>query len=172
MTHRNHVTWEWLQSKCRWDENLHKFEEVVKETDVCQNQNGFSKSLRKKIWDVGREKIAVWEKTLNETQNWQKCTRKRNLWLLWTEECRSVNGACPRMRVNSVGRGRRRDRRGVVGRILRRTRWRKGWGLRIHRRRLATERKWPEVPCDRCNSVLTTRFLKVALATNRDSVLV
>jgi len=34
------------------------------------------------------------------------------------------------------------------------------------------ERKWPEVPCDGCNSVLTTRFLKVALATNRDSVLV
>ena len=24
--------------------------------------------------DVGREKITDWEKTLNETQNWQKCT--------------------------------------------------------------------------------------------------
>ena len=34
------------------------------------------------------------------------------------------------------------------------------------------ERKWPEVPCAWCNSVLTSRFLKVALATNRDSVLV
>jgi len=34
------------------------------------------------------------------------------------------------------------------------------------------ERKWPEVPCDGWNSVLTTRFLKVALATSRDSVLV
>jgi len=34
------------------------------------------------------------------------------------------------------------------------------------------ERKWPEVPCDGYDSVLTTRFLKVALATNRDSVLV
>jgi len=34
------------------------------------------------------------------------------------------------------------------------------------------ERKWPEVPCAGCNSVLTTRFLKVALATSRDSVLV
>ena len=34
------------------------------------------------------------------------------------------------------------------------------------------ERKWPEVLCDGCISVLTTCFLKVALATNRDSVLV
>ena len=34
------------------------------------------------------------------------------------------------------------------------------------------ERKWPEVPCDWCSSVLTTRFLKVALVTNRESVLV
>jgi len=34
------------------------------------------------------------------------------------------------------------------------------------------ERKWPEVACDGWNSVLTTRFLKVALATSRDSVLV
>jgi len=76
MSHRNHVTWEWLQSKCRWDENLQKFEEVIKEMDVCQNQNGFSKGLCKKFWDVGREKIADWEKTLNETQNWQKCTGK------------------------------------------------------------------------------------------------
>jgi len=33
------------------------------------------------------------------------------------------------------------------------------------------ERKWPNVPCDGCNSFLTTRFLKVALATSRDSVL-
>jgi len=32
-------------------------------------------------------------------------------------------------------------------------------------------RKWPEVPCDGFNLVLTTRFLKVALATSRDSVL-
>jgi len=31
---------------------------------------------------------------------------------------------------------------------------------------------WPEVPCDGWNSVLTTCFLKVALATSRDSVLV
>ena len=31
------------------------------------------------------------------------------------------------------------------------------------------ERKWPEVSCDGWNSVLTTRFLKVALATSRDS---
>ena len=31
------------------------------------------------------------------------------------------------------------------------------------------ERKWPEVPCAGCNSVLTTRFLKVALASSRDS---
>jgi len=34
------------------------------------------------------------------------------------------------------------------------------------------ERKWPEVPCDGYNSVLTTRFLKVGLATSRGSVLV
>jgi len=34
------------------------------------------------------------------------------------------------------------------------------------------ERMWPEVPCEGCNSFLTTRFLKVALATNCDSVLV
>jgi len=34
------------------------------------------------------------------------------------------------------------------------------------------ERKWPEVPCDEYNSVLRTRFLKVALATSRDSVFV
>ena len=34
------------------------------------------------------------------------------------------------------------------------------------------ERKWPDVPCDGCKPVLTTRFLKVALATSRDSVLV
>jgi len=33
------------------------------------------------------------------------------------------------------------------------------------------ERKWPEVPSDGYNLVLTTRFLKVALATSRDSVL-
>ena len=33
------------------------------------------------------------------------------------------------------------------------------------------ERWWPEVPCDGYNSVWTTRFLKVALATSRDSVL-
>ena len=34
------------------------------------------------------------------------------------------------------------------------------------------ERKWPEVLFDGCNSVLATRFLKVVLATSRDSVLV
>jgi len=34
------------------------------------------------------------------------------------------------------------------------------------------ERKQLEVPCDGWNSVLTTRFLKVALATSHDSVLV
>jgi len=33
------------------------------------------------------------------------------------------------------------------------------------------ERKWPEVSCDGCNLFLTTRFLKEALATSRDSVL-
>ena len=33
------------------------------------------------------------------------------------------------------------------------------------------ERKWHEVPCDECSSFLTTRFLKVALATSRDSAL-
>jgi len=64
--------------------------------------------------------------------------QKLNLWLVWTEECRSANGACPCMRVNSVGRGWRRGRRGVVGRILQCTRWRKRWGLHNHRRRLAT----------------------------------
>jgi len=101
---------------------------------VCQNKNGISKNLRKQIWDVGREKISDWEKTLNETQNWQNVQEKRNIWLLWTEECRSANDACPRMRVNSVWRVRQRDKRGVVGRILRRSRWRKG----IHWRRLAT----------------------------------
>ena len=34
------------------------------------------------------------------------------------------------------------------------------------------EHEWPEAPCDECNSVLTTHFLKVALATSCDSVFV
>jgi len=34
------------------------------------------------------------------------------------------------------------------------------------------ERKWPEVPYEGCNLVLTTRFLKAAVATSRDSVFV
>ena len=63
-------------------------------------------------------------------------------WLLWcfcllAESYETINHY-PCMRVNSVGRGRRRGKRGVVRRILRRRRWRKGWGLRIHWRRLAT----------------------------------
>ena len=86
MTHRNHVTWEWLQSKCRWDKNLHKFEEVAKETDVCQNQNGFLKRLCKKA--------GTWAETRwrTEKRRWMKhktdknVQEKRNLWLLWTEE--------------------------------------------------------------------------------------
>jgi len=102
--------------------------QVAKETVVCENQNGFSKGLCKKLRrgqrkDYGLGKYVEWNIKL--AKNVQE---KRNLWLLWTEECRSANGTCPRMRVNSVGRGRRRGRRGVVGRLLRRRRWRKGWG--------------------------------------------
>jgi len=64
--------------------------------------------------------------------------RKRGICRLWTEECRSANGTCPCMCVNSVERGRRRGRRGVVGHILRNTRGRRSSRLRIHRGRLAT----------------------------------
>ena len=64
--------------------------------------------------------------------------RKRGICRLWTEECRSANGTCACMRVNSVERGRRRGRRGVVGRILRNTRGRRSWRLLIHWMRLAT----------------------------------
>ena len=97
-------------------------------------QRVFAKNLRRgQRKDYGLRKDVEWNTKL--TKNVQE---KRNLWLLWTEECRSANGACPYMRVNSVGRGRRRGKRGVVRRILRRRSWRKGWGLRIHRRRFAT----------------------------------
>ena len=58
--------------------------------------------------------------------------RKRGVRRLWTEICRSANRACPHMRINSIGRKWRRGTRWVGGHILRNTRWRMCWRMRIH----------------------------------------
>jgi len=57
--------------------------------------NGFSKGLCKKS-ETWAEK-----RRLTEKRRWMKnktdknVQAKRNLWLLYTDECRSANGACP-----------------------------------------------------------------------------
>jgi len=93
----------------------------------CKRNGRLSKS--KWIFKGALPKAETWAEKRWGTEKirWMKhktdknVQEKRNLWLLRTEKCRSANGACPCMRVNSVGRGRWRGKRSVVSRILRKS---------------------------------------------------